>query len=154
MFTVSQLSEDAPPIDVFIPIEPFLNVSKEQRNIGVVVYNSSQQFVVSLEETFSIALSNVYFCQIPESYKPIWIFSIFTQTNSSTALESEVIRIETAGREIKNLMNPLVINFPVNRREVIRISDHITSHHSLVSFLTCDYLTCSTCALFLHMIIF
>ncbi|XP_053490500.1 adhesion G protein-coupled receptor G3 isoform X2 [Ictalurus furcatus] len=39
-----KVSDDDPPIDVFIPSEPFLNVSMEQRRVGVVTYRSAQQF--------------------------------------------------------------------------------------------------------------
>ncbi|KAK3533654.1 hypothetical protein QTP70_024026, partial [Hemibagrus guttatus] len=40
-----KLSDDDPPIHVYIPTEPFLNISVEQCKIGVVTYPSAQQFI-------------------------------------------------------------------------------------------------------------
>lgn len=47
------------------------------------------------------------------------LFWIFSQDDS----ESEVIRIEAVGHEIKNLSCQLVINFTVNSSEMITVSD-------------------------------
>ncbi|XP_058256203.1 adhesion G-protein coupled receptor G6-like isoform X1 [Hemibagrus wyckioides] len=40
-----KLSDDDPPIDIFIPSEPFLNISVEQYKLGIVTYPSAQQFI-------------------------------------------------------------------------------------------------------------
>ncbi|KAM9460748.1 adhesion G-protein coupled receptor G5-like isoform 1-T1 [Clarias gariepinus] len=79
-----KISDEDPPTDIFIPIEPFQDVSQEQSKIGIVAYHSAQNFI----------------------------------SNSSTVLKSGIIRIETAGRELKNLSNHLVIKFPVNISQI------------------------------------
>ncbi|XP_053539104.1 uncharacterized protein LOC108271069 isoform X2 [Ictalurus punctatus] len=79
-----KLSDDDPAIDVFFPVQIFLNGPGNQHKVGVVTYHSSQQFL----------------------------------NNSYPVLKSKVIRIETAGRERKNLSTRLVINFTVNSSEI------------------------------------
>lgn len=71
-----------------------------------------------------VFMSDIWVIFSPQKiYKSISIFCIFSQQNSSTVLESEVIRIETVGRELKNLSNPLVIHFPVNSSGISLVSD-------------------------------
>ncbi|KAF5905094.1 adhesion G protein-coupled receptor G3-like [Clarias magur] len=79
-----KISDEDPPTDILIPIEPFQGASKEQSKIGIVAYRSAQYFL----------------------------------SNSGTVLKSGIIRIETAGRELKDLSNHLVINFPVNISQI------------------------------------
>ncbi|KAF7703300.1 hypothetical protein HF521_022307 [Silurus meridionalis] len=51
-----KLSDDDPPIEVFVPIEAFLNVSKEQAKIGVVSYISSQHYI---DDSSTVLMSKV-----------------------------------------------------------------------------------------------
>ncbi|XP_053490698.1 uncharacterized protein LOC128613689 isoform X3 [Ictalurus furcatus] len=80
-----KVADDDLPVDVFVPVEPFLNVPKEQRKVAVVTYNSAEQFMNDLYPMF----------------------------------EARVLRIETFGHALKNLSPKLVIDFTVNRSEMI-----------------------------------
>ncbi|KAF4082917.1 hypothetical protein AMELA_G00134100 [Ameiurus melas] len=43
-----KVTDDDLPVDVFVPVEPFLNVSEEQRKVALVTYDSAEQFMDDL----------------------------------------------------------------------------------------------------------
>lgn len=47
---------------------------------------------------------------------------------------TRVIRVETVGRELKNLLNPLVISFSVSSKEKIPVSGHLHTEYILDQF--------------------
>nr|XP_055070158.1 adhesion G-protein coupled receptor G2-like isoform X2 [Misgurnus anguillicaudatus] len=85
VLNTSKLLNDTKAPHIWIPVEPFLNVSDEESRVGVVVYDS--------DELFTLGLKNA-------------------------TITSKVIRIEVPGRDIVNLTDRLIIQFPVNKTTI------------------------------------